>query len=106
MVLKPFPLALSLPACTKLKALSSFTVLCAEYQRGPPMDPFQKFHVFPVLNAVLQMGLQGQSSGGKSPLCPVPPLPSPIDAAQGAVGPPGCEHPLLIRVQFFFYQDL
>ena len=47
-------------------------------------------------------GSRGQSRGGQSPPCPLPPS---ADAAQDAVGLPGCERTLLPHVQLFVHQN-
>ena len=47
-------------------------------------------------------GSRGQSRGGQSPPCPLPPS---ADAAQDAVGLLGCERTLLPHVQLFVHQN-
>ncbi|KAK4815585.1 hypothetical protein QYF61_004800 [Mycteria americana] len=75
---------------------------------GPPLDPLQQVHVFPVLrapelDAVLQVGSHQSGGEGQNHL-PRPAGHTSFDAAQDTVGFLGCEHTLLDHVQLFIHQ--
>ncbi|KAK4824005.1 hypothetical protein QYF61_009219 [Mycteria americana] len=75
---------------------------------GPPLDPLQQVHVFPVLrspelDAVLQVGSHQSRVEGQNPL-PQPAGHAAFDAAQDTVGLVGCERTLLAHVQLFIHQ--
>ena len=62
---------------------------------GPPLDPLQQVHVFPVLgspelDAVLQVGSHESGGEGQNPL-PRPASHASFDAAQDTVGFLGCK---------------
>ncbi|KAK4825246.1 hypothetical protein QYF61_025645, partial [Mycteria americana] len=75
---------------------------------GPPLDPLQQVHVFPVLrtpelNTVLQVGSHQSGVEGQNPLIQ-PAGHTPFDAAQDTVGLLGCERTLLAHVHLFIHQ--
>jgi len=75
---------------------------------GPPLDPLQQVHVFPVLRAPeldtgLQVGSHQSGAEGQNPL-PRPAGHTAFDAAQDTVGCLGCERTLLAHVQLFNHQ--
>ncbi|KAK4831083.1 hypothetical protein QYF61_015281 [Mycteria americana] len=75
---------------------------------GPPLDPLQQVHVFPVLrapelDAVLQVGSHQSRVEGQNHL-PRPAGHASFDAAWDTVGLLGCECTLLARVQLFIHQ--
>ncbi|KAK4816374.1 hypothetical protein QYF61_016278 [Mycteria americana] len=75
---------------------------------GPPLDPLQQVHVFPVLrapelDAVLQVGSHQSRGEGQNHL-PRPAGHASFDAAQDTVGFLGCERTLLARIQPFIHQ--
>ncbi|KAM9644853.1 uncharacterized protein ACIBXB_013062 [Morphnus guianensis] len=75
---------------------------------GPPLDPLQEAHVFPVLRtpeleAALQVGSHQSGAEGQNPL-PRPAGHTALDAAQGTAGILGCEHTLPAHVQLFIHQ--
>ncbi|KAK4816418.1 hypothetical protein QYF61_016854 [Mycteria americana] len=75
---------------------------------GPPLDPLQQVHVFPVLrapelDAVLQVGSHQSAAEGQNHL-PRPAGYISFDAAQDMAGFLGCERTLLARVQLFTHQ--
>ncbi|KAK4827094.1 hypothetical protein QYF61_014196 [Mycteria americana] len=75
---------------------------------GPPPDPLQQLHVFPVLrapelDAVLQVGSHQSRAEGQNHL-PRPAGHAAFDAAQDTVGFLGCECTLLGHIQLFIHQ--
>ncbi|KAK4823599.1 hypothetical protein QYF61_003799 [Mycteria americana] len=77
---------------------------------GPPLDPLQQVHVFPVLrtpelDAVLQVGSHQSRVEGQNHL-PRPAGHASFDAAQDMVGLLGCERTLLAHVWLFIHQYL
>ncbi|KAK4816463.1 hypothetical protein QYF61_017191 [Mycteria americana] len=79
-----------------------------DHFRGPPLDPLQQVHVFPVLrapelDAVLQVGSQQRGVKGQNHL-PRPAGHASFDAAQDMVGLLGCKHTLPAAVQLFIHQ--
>ncbi|KAK4810201.1 hypothetical protein QYF61_011795 [Mycteria americana] len=75
---------------------------------GPPLDPLQQVHVFPVLRApeldtVLQVGSHQSRVEGQNHLLQ-PAGHAAFDAAQDMVGFLGCECTLLAHVQLFIHQ--
>ncbi|KAK4823530.1 hypothetical protein QYF61_003039 [Mycteria americana] len=129
--LKPLPLVLSQQALLKIlegcnKVSPEPSLLQAEQPQlsqpffrgevfhpsdhfcGPPLDPLQEVHVFPVLrapelDAVLQVGSDQSRVEGQNHL-PRPDGHAALDAAQGTVGILGCEHTLPAHVQLFIHQ--
>ncbi|KAK4830181.1 hypothetical protein QYF61_008972 [Mycteria americana] len=75
---------------------------------GPPLDPLQQVHVFPVLrtpelDAALQVGSHQSRAEGQNHL-PRPAGHAAFDAAQDTVGFLGCECTLSAHVQLFIHQ--
>ncbi|KAK4811013.1 LOW QUALITY PROTEIN: hypothetical protein QYF61_015717 [Mycteria americana] len=75
---------------------------------GPPLDPLQQVHVFPVLrapelDAVLQVRSHQSRVEWQNHL-PQPAGHASFDAAQDTVGLLGCEHTLPAHVQLFVHQ--
>jgi len=75
---------------------------------GPPLDPLQHLHVFPVLGSPeldtgLQVGSQQSGVEGQNPLSQ-PAGHAALDAAQDTVGLLGCERTLMAHVQLFIHQ--
>jgi len=75
---------------------------------GPPLDPLQQVHVFPVLRAPeldagLQVGSHQSRVDGQNHL-PHPGGHAALDAAQDAVGFLGCKCTLSPHVQLFIHQ--
>ncbi|KAK4810846.1 hypothetical protein QYF61_008818 [Mycteria americana] len=75
---------------------------------GPPLDPCQQVHVFPVLrtpelDAGLQVGSHQRGVEGQNHL-PRPAGHASFDAAQDTVGFLGCERTLPAHVQLFIHQ--
>ncbi|KAK4831174.1 LOW QUALITY PROTEIN: hypothetical protein QYF61_015644 [Mycteria americana] len=80
----------------------------SDHFHGPPLDPLQQLHVFPLLRApeldtVLQMSSHQSRGEGQNHL-PGPAGHSSFDAAQDTVGLRGCKHTLLAHVQLFVHQ--
>ncbi|KAK4824277.1 hypothetical protein QYF61_012837 [Mycteria americana] len=75
---------------------------------GPPLDPLQQVHVFPVLrtpelDAVLQVGSHQRGAEGQYHL-PRPAGHASFGAAQDMGGRVGCERTLPVHVWLFIYQ--
>jgi len=75
---------------------------------GPPLDPLQKFHIFPVLgpphlDAVLQVGPHRGRIEGDNHL-PVPAGHHSSDGTQDTIGLPSWKRALLAHIQFFIIE--
>ncbi|KAK4816734.1 hypothetical protein QYF61_022286 [Mycteria americana] len=80
----------------------------SDYFCGPPLEPLQQVHVFPVLrgpelDAVLQVRSHQRRVEGQNHLPRPAGCPS-LDAAQDTVGFLGCERTLPAHVQLFIHQ--